>query len=32
MDIDGVIETLNSELERIKINLWNEQIQYDKEK
>lgn len=24
MDIDGVIETLNSELERIKINLWNE--------
>jgi hypothetical protein len=25
MDIDGVIETLKSELERVKINLWNEQ-------
>lgn len=25
MDIDGVLETLKSELERVKINLWNEQ-------
>lgn len=25
MDIDGVVETLKSELERVKVNLWNEQ-------
>lgn len=25
MDIDGVVETLQSELERVKVNLWNEQ-------
>jgi len=29
MDIDGVTETLRSELERVKVNLWNEQSHYD---
>lgn len=29
MDIDSVTETLRSELERVKVNLWNEQSHYD---
>ena len=29
MDIDSVTETLKSELERVKVNLWNEQSTYD---
>lgn len=31
MDIDGVVETLKSELERVKINLWNEQSDGDQD-
>lgn len=31
MDIDGVVETLKSELERVKVNLWNEQSDGDQD-